>query len=533
MRQRKPYAEIAVAFGISVAGVKYHVANMLGKLGLADREALIAWVPEARPALRPGRSRFVAATLLKWAAAVAAVASGVLVLAALRGDSQDNGEATSRSVIPTVLALGIGGAQPDASVFEIALSADGRYVAFATAATNIVAADTNAVSDVFVREIASGRNVRVSVTSGGVEANGASRAPSISADGRRVAFESVASNLVDGDRNGDPDDVETRILQSFRDAIGGVDAVGRERMFRDVGGCDVFVHDIGTGETILASQSTSGVRGDWGSREPSISADGRLVAFSSLATNLVPEDTNFSRGSSMPYAFGGSDIFVRDISKNTLERLSLSGIADEALGSSARPFLSGDGRTISFLSDALNLANGSHSVMKGYVRGGPGSTETRLMTVPLHGSEIPQQNMSVPPRLSNDGSLVAFAANDFWSRTSGLFLYDRNAGSAQQIWSGSLDSWPAQNIQPALSNNGRFLIFVEPVSTTTPLGGPAQILMERDNLTGVVIHLTWTAPGFEQVLTSSVANGGRIAVVAAPNPRPGVPIQTRVYVIEP
>ena len=150
-----------------------------------------------------------------------------------------------------------------------AISADGRYVAFESSASNLVPGDTNGTLDVFVHDRVTGETTRVSVASDGAQADGRSERATISADGRYVAFESYASNLVPGDTG--------LIFQ-------------------------VFVHDRVTGEATRVSVASDGTRGDSISRNSSISGDGRYVAFESYSTNLVPGDTN---------AVG--DVFVRDL----------------------------------------------------------------------------------------------------------------------------------------------------------------------------------------------------------------------------
>lgn len=141
------------------------------------------------------------------------------------------------------------------------ISADGRYVVFASEATNLVAGDTNGSSDIFVRDLVNGTTVRVSVDSAGLQGNGASYAASISSDGRYVVFYSTASNLVTGDTNA-----------------------------RD----DIFVHDLLTGTTTRSSVDSSGGQANNTSLYPIVSADGSLVAFTSNATNFVINDTNSS-----------------------------------------------------------------------------------------------------------------------------------------------------------------------------------------------------------------------------------------------
>src|SRR5829696_3846444 len=147
------------------------------------------------------------------------------------------------------------------------MSLNGRYVAFVSGSATVVAGDTNGRTDVFLRDVVGGTTRRVSVATGGGQANGNSAFPAISDDGRQVAFGSAASNLVNGDGNG---------VQ------------------------DIFVRDLSAGTTRRVSVSSSGAGGNGHSLFPAISGNGDVVAFVSEATNLVAGDTNGSR-----------DVFVR------------------------------------------------------------------------------------------------------------------------------------------------------------------------------------------------------------------------------
>ena len=146
------------------------------------------------------------------------------------------------------------------------ISADGRFLAFDSHASNLVAGDTNERNDVFVRDRLSGKTTRVSVRTGGEQGNEASYLRAISADGRFVVFSSYASNLVAGDTAG----------------------CNGERLTCS----DVFVRDRVTGKTTRVSVGSGGEQANGNSGEAAISADGRFVAFSSYASNLVAGDTN-------------------------------------------------------------------------------------------------------------------------------------------------------------------------------------------------------------------------------------------------
>ncbi len=195
------------------------------------------------------------------------------------------------------------------------ISANGRFVAFRTEASNLVPGDTNGEPDVFVHDLEARRTVRASVGTGGVEGNGDSKfGAALSADGRYVAFTSESTNLVPGDTNG-------------------------ER--------DIYVRDLKAGTTRRASVGPGGVGGNRESRFPTISANGRFVAFDSRATNLVPGDTN-----------GEFDVFVRDLEKGKTIRISTSTGGAQGDYRSIFGTISADGRVVVFDSDATNLVRG-------------------------------------------------------------------------------------------------------------------------------------------------------------------------------
>jgi hypothetical protein len=192
-----------------------------------------------------------------------------------------------------------------------AVSSDGRFVAFQSDAANLVLGDTNGNYDVFVHDRRTRATQRVSVSSTGAEATGSeSNAPAISADGRFVAFGSAASNLVADDTNK---------------------------------AADIFVRDRQSGETVRASVSSSGAQTSGGCGVPAISADGRYVAFTCFASDLVAGDTN-----SVP------DVFVRDLRERTTVRASIGQGGVEASGRSEQS-VDQRGRALSRSGDATNL----------------------------------------------------------------------------------------------------------------------------------------------------------------------------------
>ena len=218
----------------------------------------------------------------------------------------------SRSAAVTQrVSVGPGGLEANGQSGNPSISDDGRYVAFASDATNLVAGDANNARDIFVHDRATGATQRVSLGEAGAEAQGPSGTPEISGDGRFVAFSSAASNLVDGDTN--------------------------KRG-------DVFVHDRDRGVTELVSTGLEGEPAKGNSALPALGDDGRYVAFESGAANLVVEDTNKA-----------IDIFVRDRTADTTERVSITTSGAQATGRSAGAAISADARFTAFQSFAANL----------------------------------------------------------------------------------------------------------------------------------------------------------------------------------
>ena len=196
-------------------------------------------------------------------------------------------------------------------------SADGRFVAFSSTATTLVASDTNGSADVFVKDRQTGAVTRVSVRTDGTQQIGDSSAPDISSDGRFVTFTSSAA-LVTDDSN----------------ACGGAGPT-----------CpDVYVHDRTTGATTRISVATGGAPGGNASGAPRISATGRYVVFESAASTLVSGDTN-----------GVVDVFLHDRQTATTTRASVATNGTQGDRASLSPTISDDGTRITFLSDATTL----------------------------------------------------------------------------------------------------------------------------------------------------------------------------------
>ena len=300
--------------------------------------------------------------LMSGAVVTAVVVSGVLPAAAAVNTT-------------SVVSAAPDGANADNDSDTPSVSSDGRYVAFASSATNLVAGDTNGQRDVFVRDMSTGTVVRVSVSSDEVEGDSSSGDPSISSDGRYVAFESSASSLVAGDTNS---------------------------------AYDVFVRDLTAGTTVRVSLDSDEVEGDSSSGDPSISSDGRFVAFESVATNLVAGDTN-----------GQQDVFVRDLTAGTTVRVSVNSDEVEGDVNSGDPSIAADGRYVAFQSEATNLVVGdANSVYDVFVRDLTAGTTVR---VSVDSDEVEGNDGTYDPSISADGRYVAFE-----SRATNLVVGDTN-----------------------------------------------------------------------------------------------------------
>ena len=324
------------------------------------------------------------------------------------------------------------GTQANNETYISSMSDDGRFVAFHSRASNLVVGDTNGNADVFVHDRTTGATQRVSVSSTGIQSDGAVY-PTISADGRYVAFYSSASNLVPGDTN---------------DAS------------------DVFVHDRTTGMTQMVSVSSFGVQGNeglygTGSSHPFISADGRYVAFRSESDNLVPGDTN-----------NEFDAFVHDRQTGITERISISPAGVQGNGYTHVSSISSDGRFVAFHSEASNLVDGdTNNEFDAFIHDrNTGMTErVSVSSTGAQGdsSGTPNGNGGAGfPKISDDGRFVVFSsyahnmvANDN-NTFRDVFVHDRKTGVTEIVSvSSSGVHGNAFAIFTSISADGRFVAF--------------------------------------------------------------------------
>jgi Tol biopolymer transport system component len=276
--------------------------------------------------------------------------------------------------VNTIVSLTAAGLASNNHSFDSGITPNGRYVVFGSQATNLVPGDTNGFLDIFVRDREAGTTERVSVSSAGAQGDMHSFHPTISADGRYVSFVSFASNLVSGDTNNREDVfVHDRLTLTTErvsvtgtgdQAAGGshsadISADGRLVAFTSTAGnlfpgvtgffTGIFVRDRLLGTTTLASVTPFGALPNLGSREPAISADGRFVAYSSNATDIVVPDAGNGLFSS---------VFLHDRQTGTTERIGVSSSGVQGDRDHRKPSVSADGRIVVFTSWSTNLVAG-------------------------------------------------------------------------------------------------------------------------------------------------------------------------------
>lgn len=318
------------------------------------------------------------------------------------------------------LSMGFNGREANGPSSEARISRDGRFVVFVSEASNLVQGDNNGFADVFLLARESGEIRLVSVAADGTQGNDRSVQPDISTQGRFVTFISLAENLHAGDSNGVSDaylyDSETGTLelasvnsageqanQTSKYAV--VSSNGRYVAFQSkatnlVEGdynnmYDIYVRDRQQGVTTLVSRGVDGVVGNMESQRPSLSDDGRYVAFESWASNLVSGDENYN-----------SDVFVADRATGRMTLISVGNDGQQADHVNGGAVISGDGRYVAFSSLAGNMAEGDNNqAFDVYVRDRHVG-RTQLVSVNLNGQA--GSGASISPSLAAGGNYIVF-----------------------------------------------------------------------------------------------------------------------------
>ena len=403
---------------------------------------------------------------------------------------------------------------------QIAISGDGSAVAFSSAASNLVASDNNATIDIFYHGTSSGASTLASARSTAepqaYTAHGSSSSPSISADGRYVAFESSATDLTTNDNNYPDSDVFVRDRQTGTTTLVSVNssgtgtadnssntalisADGRYVIFLSradnliagmppstTGTSQLFRRDLQTGTTILVSRDSTGAALANGQiYAPAISSDGRYVVFTSVATNLVS-------GVTVGYSnelYG--DLYVRDIQTGTTTLVSVDTTGTKGANSDITyPAISDDGQTVVFVSAASNLVAGdSSSVSNVFVRNLTTHTTYQISSKPGDAAGASYDK----PVMSSSGRYIAFTSNatDLVSipdgngtATSGsdVFVFDLQTKTTTlvSINAAGTASGDVDSIAPSISDDGRYVAFSSFASNLIPGGTTVQNVYVRD-----------------------------------------------------
>lgn len=355
---------------------------------------------------------------------------------------------STSSANPTIrVSVGSSGQQANGDSQMSDISANGRWIAFSSLATNLARLRRENVEHVYLRDLRRGRTVLVSVGAGRQRGNGRSSDASVSSDGRFVCFSSFASNLVPGDTNDET---------------------------------DIFLRDRRLGKTTRINVDRAGREARGTTFDCDISADGRTIVFDSRADNLVPGDSNRD-----------FDIFRHDRLAGTVARVSLGLDGAQARGGySIHPRLSDAGRFLAFQSSARNLVR--EAIGPGanvYVRDLQAGRNT-LVSRGLEGRPI--DFGAGAPAISGDGRFVAFDSNSsnlVPNDTNGfddVFVFDRRTERTERV---SLASNGAQaneaSLTPDISADGRFVLFMSYADNLVPNDtNDAADIFIRDRATG-------------------------------------------------
>ncbi|WP_406114982.1 hypothetical protein [Kitasatospora purpeofusca] len=395
--------------------------------------------------VRTGRRRL--------AAGAALLAAGLL---ATTGGTATAAPAATRAGGPTRVTTGLGGAQPDGAAWAESLSADGRYAVIGADATNLVPGDTNGGTDVFVRDLATGRTERVSLTSSGAQADGRSYDGSISGNGHYVVFTSTAA-LVPGDTNGAE---------------------------------DIYLRDRWTGRTErLTTGDPKREVPDLNSYLASISRDGRYVAFASSRTDLVPGTVNQL-----------ANVYLLDRWSGSTRLVTRAADGTPADRPSAAPVISGDGSRVGFVSKATNLlppeeGGGEGRSGEGGGEGGAGeaarTADAAAASTDDHVPGRPARKESSPA-----GAATGTRAEITKPRHYPFHVHDVATG---QLKGGSVDETGQLlgSSNGALSPDGRYAVFAVPVPNTPDSSGWERHfeILVRDLRQGTVRRLPAGLPG--------------------------------------
>jgi hypothetical protein len=359
---------------------------------------------------------------------VVALVGAFLLLTPLAAQAMQRPDVAYQRPGTTVLVSApASGAIPNGSSYFSSISDNGRYVAFASNATNLVPGDDNGWDDIFVKDLATGS---LTLISGGADgpSNQMSMQPSISGNGRYVVFLSYATNML------------TDQTSDWRYA-------------------NVYAHDLQTHKTELVQPSVIGGFPNSGALRPGISADGRYVVFHSAASDLVPNDLN-----------GKIDSFIYDRAEDKMMLASKTFDGSVSDGSSTSPEITGNGKYVTFFSTATNIVEGDKNGVGDLFIRNLQTGVTELLSVATDGTQG-NQDSSLIAAVTPDGRYIAFqslASNLVPNDTNGIekvtyggdvFLRDRVLGTTERVGVSAAGGQLSRVNYPALSDDGRYVYF--------------------------------------------------------------------------
>lgn len=357
------------------------------------------------------------------------------LLAALGAAGPGPAPAPAQDAGPFLVSVPAAGGELDGDSVYSAASDDGRFVAYATRATNVVPADLNGDAlDVIVRDLLTGESFLESKNTQGAQANGDSEHPVLSADGRQVIFQSTAVNLAAPDSN-------------------GIDS-------------DIFVRDRVAGTTTIVSVSSAGVQGDGPSTFPDISADGRFAVFLSQATNLDPLHPKANEAV--------VDAFVRDLVAQTTEFVSVAPDGTQGDADVSAVAISGDGRFVAFQTASKLLSRDTNRLEDIYLW----DRTTRALDLISTDStgEKSANGASRQPAIDHSGRWIAFDSSGRnlipgleLSAARRVYAFDRETGARHLVsrtFDGRLDE--GRGATASICADGRYVLFGSDGPTLVP-----------------------------------------------------------------
>ena len=369
--------------------------------------------------------------------------------------------------VVTIVSRTAGGGGGNGSSAKPSISADGQLIAYQSVASDLVAQDNNAKTDIFVHNAGVLTTMRVSVDAMGADADDMSSEPSLSPDGRFVAYQSDATNLVAGDTNG---------VQ------------------------DIFVRDLTTAATERVSVDGTGVQGDGNSLLPSVSGDGMFVTFESAAGNLVLGDTN-----------GRNDVFVRDVVNGTTLRVSRNFAGGDLNGNSYAPTISRNGQSIVFHSGASNLVagdgNGRRDIFHLANPASPNAAPTIIpATFGVAENSPAGTSVGSVQAADTDGDNLAFAITG----GTGMGVFDINATTGELTLLSSPDHEAATSYTlevtvtddgtPAAADTATFVVNVTDVNEAPVVTGGSASVPEDAAVGTPVLGVTASDPDTDGVI---------------------------------